>query len=109
MQQWYFRVCPRQLLSDVRIMTVDKPFAPACDRNRAPILGVLHALYADRRAVLEIGSGTGQHAVHFAKSMPHLRWQTSDLRANLPGICLWLADAARRDTSRSKVRGITTS
>lgn len=79
-------------------MTVDKPFAPACDRNRAPILGVLRALYADRRAVLEIGSGTGQHAVHFAKSMPHLRWQTSDLRANLPGICLWLADAALPNT-----------
>jgi cyclopropane fatty-acyl-phospholipid synthase-like methyltransferase len=79
-------------------MTVDKPFAPACDRNRAPILGVLRELYADRRAILEIGGGTGQHAVHFAKSMPHLRWQTSDLRANLPGICLWLADAALPNT-----------
>ena len=79
-------------------MTVDKPFAPACDRNRAPILGVLRGLLADRRSVLEVGSGTGQHAVHFAATLQHLRWQTSDLRANLPGICLWLADAALPNT-----------
>ena len=79
-------------------MTVDKPFAPACDRNRTPILGVLRALLADRRSVLEVGSGTGQHAVHFAATLQHLRWQTSDLRANLPGICLWLADAALPNT-----------
>lgn len=73
-------------------MTVDKPHAPACERNREPILAVLRALYADRRSVLEIGSGTGQHAVHFAAGLPHLRWQTSDLKEQLPGICLWLAD-----------------
>ena len=79
-------------------MTVDKPFAPACDRNRAPILGVLRTLLADRRSVLEVGSGTGQHAVHFAATLQHLRWQTSDVRANLPGICLWLADAALPNT-----------
>ena len=79
-------------------MTVDKPFAPACDRNREPILAVLRALLADRRTVLEVGSGTGQHAVHFAATLKHLRWQTSDVRANLPGICLWLADAALPNT-----------
>jgi len=79
-------------------MTVDKPFAPACDRNREPILAVLRALLADRRMVLEVGSGTGQHAVHFAATLQHLRWQTSDVRANLPGICLWLADAALPNT-----------
>jgi cyclopropane fatty-acyl-phospholipid synthase-like methyltransferase len=79
-------------------MTVDKPFAPACDRNREPILAVLRTLLADRRSVLEVGSGTGQHAVHFAATLRHLRWQTSDVRANLPGICLWLADAALPNT-----------
>lgn len=79
-------------------MTVDKPFAPACDRNREPILAVLRTLLADRRAVLEVGSGTGQHAVHFAATLRHLRWQTSDVRANLPDICLWLADAALPNT-----------
>jgi len=79
-------------------MTVDKPFATACDRNREPILAVLRALLVDRRTVLEVGSGTGQHAVHFAATLKHLRWQTSDVRANLPGICLWLADAALPNT-----------
>lgn len=79
-------------------MTVDKPFAPACDRNREPILAVLRTLLADRRSVLEVGSGTGQHAVHFAATLCHLRWQTSEVRANLPGICLWLADAALPNT-----------
>jgi SAM-dependent methyltransferase len=79
-------------------MTVDKPFAPACDRNREPILAVLRCLLADRRTVLEVGSGTGQHAVHFAATLRHLRWQTSDVRTNLPGICLWLADAALPNT-----------
>ncbi|WP_338413748.1 DUF938 domain-containing protein [uncultured Sphaerotilus sp.] len=79
-------------------MTVDKPFAPACDRNREPILAVLRSLLADRRTVLEVGSGTGQHAVHFAATLQNLRWQTSDVRAHLPGICLWLADAALPNT-----------
>ncbi len=79
-------------------MTVDKPYAPACDRNREPILSALRTLFSDCRTVLEIGSGTGQHAVHFAAALRHLRWQTSDLRANQPGICLWLADAALPNT-----------
>ena len=71
----------------------DKPFAPACERNRDPILAVLRAHFCDRDEVLEIGSGTGQHAVHFAAAMPKLRWQTSDVAENLPGVRAWL-DAA---------------
>ncbi len=70
-----------------------KPFAAACERNRDPILEVLRTHFADRRRVLEIGSGTGQHAVHFAAALPSLRWQTSDLPENLPGIRLWLDEA----------------
>jgi len=70
-----------------------KPHAPACDRNREPILQVLKRHFAGRRHVLEIGSGTGQHAVHFAAAMPALTWQTSDLAENLPGIRLWLEEA----------------
>ena len=70
-----------------------KPHADACDRNRDPILEVLRRHFADRRHVLEIGSGTGQHAVHFAAALPHLTWQTSDLESNLAGIRLWLGDA----------------
>lgn len=71
-----------------------KPFAPACERNRDPILEVLRECFAGRREVLEIGSGTGQHAVHFAAAMPWLRWRCSDVEANLPGILAWLDEAA---------------
>lgn len=75
-----------------------KPHAPSCERNRDPILAVLRDHFADRRRVLEIGSGTGQHAVHFAVALPHLRWQCSDRREHLPGIALWLDDAQLPNT-----------
>ena len=79
-------------------MAGGKPFAPACERNREPILAVLRAHFAHRRGVLEIGSGTGQHAVHFAAAMPWLTWQCSDVEGNLPGIRRWLDDAALANT-----------
>ncbi|HET8818862.1 MAG TPA: DUF938 domain-containing protein [Xanthomonadaceae bacterium] len=72
---------------------VEKPSSPACERNRDPILAVLRRHFADSRRVLEIGSGTGQHAVHFAAAMPWLTWHCSDMPANLPGIEAWLAEA----------------
>ncbi len=75
-----------------------KPYAAACERNREPILAVLRDYFADRRRVLEIGSGTGQHAVFFAARFPVLSWQTSDRAENLPGIAAWLAEAALPNT-----------
>lgn len=75
-----------------------KPYSPACERNREPILQVLRACFADRRRVLEIGSGTGQHAVHFAAAMPWLTWQCSDVAENLPGIAMWLEEAGLANT-----------
>jgi len=72
----------------------DKPFAESCVENRAPILAVLRAVFADRSRVLEIGSGTGQHAVYFAPELPHLNWQTADVPQHHAGIRLWLAEAA---------------
>ena len=77
---------------------MDKPFSPACERNREPLLAVLRRRFADRTEVLEIGSGTGQHAVHFAAALPHLVWQTSDVAGHLPGIRQWLADAGLPNT-----------
>ncbi|GAB6043571.1 DUF938 domain-containing protein [Endothiovibrio diazotrophicus] len=71
-----------------------KPYSESCDQNREPILAVIGPLFADRSAVLEIGSGTGQHAVFFAERMPHLLWHTSDRRDNHRGIRLWLDEAA---------------
>src|SRR5579863_6936537 len=76
----------------------EKPYSAACERNRDPILAVLREQFAGRRHVLEIGSGTGQHAVHFAQAMPWLIWQTSDRAENLPGVQLWLAEAALPNT-----------
>ena len=76
----------------------EKPYAPACDRNRDPILAVLQAHFSDRKHVLEIGSGTGQHAVHFAAAMRELIWQTSDRAENLPGIRAWLDEAKLPNT-----------
>lgn len=72
----------------------EKPFSAACERNRAPILAVLRDWFADRRRVLEVGSGTGQHAVHFAAALPQLTWQTSERAEGLPGLRAWLDEAA---------------
>jgi len=77
---------------------MEKPNAPSCERNREPILAVLRDHFADRRAVLEVGSGTGQHAVFFAAALPHLTWQASDRGENLAGIRAWLDEAALPDT-----------
>lgn len=75
-------------------MNPDKPFSESCERNKAPILAILREVFAQPGKVLEIGSGTGQHAVCFGAAMPHLNWQTSDLPENHPGIRVWLAEAA---------------
>ncbi len=73
---------------------MEKPHAPSTEKNREPILAVLREVFADRRQVLEIGSGTGQHAIHFCAQLTHLTWQTSDRPDFLPGIRAWLAEAA---------------
>lgn len=70
-----------------------KPFSAASARNREPILAALRDLLHGCGRVLEIGSGTGQHAVHFGAAMPHLVWQTSDLPANHAAIHAWLREA----------------
>lgn len=75
-----------------------RPYSTACERNRDPILAVLREHFVDRHRVLEIGSGTGQHAVYFAAAMPWLVWQSSDRAQNLDGIRLWLDEAALPNT-----------
>ncbi len=79
-------------------METGKPFSPSCERNRDSILEVLRVHFAGTRHVLEIGSGTGQHAVHFAAAMPWLQWQCSDRAENLPGIRAWLDEAGLPNT-----------
>lgn len=70
------------------------PDAPATARNREQILEVLKVEFDGCRHVLEIGSGTGQHAVYFGKSLPGIAWQTSDLPARHAGIRAWIAAQA---------------
>src|SRR5215207_210495 len=79
-------------------MMPDRPYSGASERNRDPILAVLRGAFADRRRVLEIGSGTGQHAVHFAANLPQLVWQSSDVIENHPGILAWLSDSGLPNT-----------
>lgn len=67
-------------------MYYDLPFSQACENNKAPILAVLQQAFADCTNVLEIGSGTGQYAVHFAENLPHLNWQASDQAVYLPDL-----------------------
>jgi len=69
-----------------------KPFSEASERNRGPILEVLKRIFSRTRFVLEIGSGTGQHAAYFAAELPHLVWQASDVAENLPGIREWVSE-----------------
>ena len=77
---------------------MEKPYSPACDRNREPLLALLRPVLAGCRQVLEVGSGTGQHAIHFATHLPHLTWQTSDQAPRLAGIRAWLQDAGLPNT-----------
>jgi cyclopropane fatty-acyl-phospholipid synthase-like methyltransferase len=71
-----------------------KPHSAACERNREPILEVLRQWFTQPGSALEIGAGTGQHAVHFAGNLPHLQWQPTDCEQNLAGIGLWVSEAA---------------
>lgn len=72
----------------------DKPFAPACERNQQAILEAITPFLQNTKHVLEIGSGTGQHAIFFASHLPHINWQTSDVVANHPGIMAWIKSAS---------------
>lgn len=71
-----------------------KPRSEASERNRDPILAVLRQWFIAPGAVLEIGAGTGQHAVHFAQNLSHLQWIASDREENHPGIAAWIEEAA---------------
>jgi cyclopropane fatty-acyl-phospholipid synthase-like methyltransferase len=69
-----------------------KEYAPACERNSQVILNVLQRILTHSRSVLEIGSGTGQHAVYFASALPHLQWQPTN-KESLDSINAWGREA----------------
>jgi len=71
-----------------------KQYAPACERNQDAILAVLQEILPAAGTVLEIGSGSGQHAVYFAARLPQLAWQPTDLCENFASIHAWMEEAA---------------
>ena len=72
---------------------MNKPFSQSCEENQEVILDTISPYLQEDIKALEIGSGTGQHAVYFCTKIPQLIWQTSDLAENLPGINAWIDEA----------------
>ena len=79
---------------------MNKPFSQACENNKQAILAVLKESFVNTKQVLEIGSGSGQHAVYFAKNLPQINWQTSDLSINHQGINQWINDFPANNVQR---------
>ena len=78
-----------------------KQYSAACDQNKDPILKVIKPLLLNAKSVLEVGSGTGQHCVYFAKELPHLTWQASDQSMYLPSVSAWIDDAKLANTPKA--------
>lgn len=72
----------------------DLPFSQAAENNKKPILDILREALSECNSVLEVGSGTGQHAVWFAGHLPHLSWQPSEQQQNLQELNLRLSAEA---------------
>ena len=72
---------------------MSKSFSPSCDRNQQAIIDQLVVYFKNAKQVLEIGSGTGQHAVFFAKRLSHVTWHTSDMLENHDSIKAWMDEA----------------
>ena len=72
---------------------INKPYSESCEQNKAVIYQTIKPFLTGAVEVLEIGSGTGQHAIYFASMVPELIWQSSDLAENLPAIKSWIDDS----------------
>jgi len=87
------------MFEDPKSGSLTIPFSPACERNKDVILEVISTYLKKADSVLEIGSGTAQHAVHFAKNFPRVTWQTSDQQQYLAGIDAQLVSAKSSNVS----------
>jgi len=87
---------------------MNKPFSQSCENNKQPILNILREVFAKTQHVLEIGSGTGQHAVYLGQHLPHLTWQTSDLAINHAGINAWLDETTLSNVQKPIVVDLNT-
>ena len=70
-----------------------KPYSQACENNKGPILSKIRRYLTGKERILEVGSGTGQHAVHFARHLPNISWHTADQAMHHEGINAWLDEA----------------
>ena len=77
-----------------------KPFSQSCENNKQAILSALTGEFTQPQRILEIGTGSAQHAVYFAAKLPHLTWQTSDLACNHAGIHSWLDSVSLANLQR---------
>jgi len=81
-----------------------KPFAESCEQNKQVILDVISPLLRNAQSVLEIGSGTGQHAIFFAAAMAHLIWHTSERQDAIAGIQMWLDEYDANPQNPNNIR-----
>ncbi len=79
---------------------MDLPCSQACENNKVPILQEIRRIFNSAKTILEIGSGSGQHAVFFAQELPHLFWQTSDQINYHSGINSWIDSVALNNLGR---------
>lgn len=86
-----------------------KPFAPAAERNAGAIVDVLRLEFANCRTVFEIGSGSGQHAVYFARQLSWLTWQPSDVADRVAGIRDWVSEAGLPNVLDPQAVDVTTA
>ncbi len=72
---------------------MQKPYSESCDQNKSSILSIIEPIFSNCHEILEIGSGTGQHAVCFAGKMSHLHWRCSDCEPYIAGINQWINES----------------
>ena len=72
---------------------MQKPYSESCEQNKLPIFSIISPIFSDCSQILEIGSGTGQHAVFFAEKMPHILWRCSDCNPYIEGIKQWVEES----------------
>jgi cyclopropane fatty-acyl-phospholipid synthase-like methyltransferase len=86
---------------------MNKSFSQSCENNKDPILQVIKTVYLEPTTVWEIGSGTGQHACHFANHLSHLTWQPTDRKENLKGIDCWVEEAGLINLKKALALNVT--
>jgi len=84
-------------------------FSPSCERNQAALLAELTAIFSTKQYILEIGSFSGQHAIHFSENIPNINWQPSDVEEHLPALVQNLAEASLENCQKPIVLNVTES